>query len=243
MNITHLIQLFRAYFIENKRTLLICCLISFGLLALAFATNAMPEILPITPYFITLWIAGSFFQFSLKKNSSVHFFNLPVTTAEKFTHAVLSILFIGVVIHLLAFAGAYFGYYVIYPLLHINIDEVRWLANDRPSIWKQLTWRRDPNLTYGVTLAALLFGSIYFKTKAIFKSLGSGLSFLIGIGLYFWALFSIIFCKEINSANRGSINFNLTDSPFWQEYYYIIPITLIVFFLSLTYLRLKETEV
>jgi hypothetical protein len=245
MNITHLIHLFRAYFIENKKTLLICCLISFGLLALAFATNAMPEILPVTPYLIMLWIVGSFFQFSLKKNNSVHFFNLPVTTAEKFTHSILAILFIGIVIHTLAFAGAYFGYYVIYPLLHVNIDEVRWIANGRMSIWEQLTWTKPIYWTYGVGLAAFLFGSIYFKTKAIFKSLGSGLGFLTGIGFYFWALVSITFRALFNgeSQYRSSVNINLTDTPFWQEHYYVIPIALIVFFLSLTYLRLKETEV
>jgi hypothetical protein len=245
MNITHLRHLFRAYLIESKRTLLICSLISFGLLALAFATNAMPEILPITPYLITLWIAGSFFQFSLKKNNSVHFFNLPVTTAEKFIHAILTTLLIGIGIHLIAFVGAYIGYYLIHPLLHINIDKARWIANDKMSIWNQLIMHKKAYWFYGASLAALLFGSIYFKTKAIVKSLSSGLGFLFGIALYFWALFSITFWKDINSIHQynGSMDFNLADSPFWYEHYYIAPIALIVFFLSLTYLRLRETEV
>jgi hypothetical protein len=245
MNIIRLTHLFRAYLIENKKTLLICCLISFGLLAFAFSINAMPEILPVTPYFIILWLTGSFFQFSLKKNNSAHFFNLPITTAEKFTHAILTILLIGIVIHLLAFAGAYFGYYIVHPLLHNNIDEYRWIANDRMSIWKQLTFLKGTYWVYGVGIAALLLGSIYFKTKALLKSLGSALGLSTVFSLYFLALTYIAFGKLLNGGNEyhDSVNFNLADSPFWQEHYYLIPIALIVFFLSLTYLRLKETEV
>ncbi|MDR2971277.1 MAG: hypothetical protein LBU83_05025 [Bacteroidales bacterium] len=245
MNILNITNLFRAYFIENKKTLLICCLISFGLLAFAFTVNTMPEILPITPYIITLWFAGSFFQSSLKKNNSTHFFNLPVSNAEKFIHSVLTIIIIGAVIHLLSFAGAYTGYYLIHPLLNNNIEEYQWIVNNKIAVWDQLLMQKEAYWTYSVGGTALLFGSIYFKSKAIIKSVGSGLGILLGISFYFLALISITFRALFNAEPlyRSSININFSDTPFLQEYYFLIPIALIVFFLSLTYLRLKETEV
>jgi hypothetical protein len=245
MNITRLTHLFRAYFIENKKTLLICCLISFGLLAFAFTVNAMPEIEPFTPYLITLWFAGSFFQSSLKKNNSTHFFNLPVSTTEKFIHSVVVLIIIGAAVHLLAFAGAYTGHYLIHPLLNNNINEYRWIGNGKMAVWDQLILYKEAYWVYGIGMVSLLFGSIYFKTKAIIKSVGSGLGILLGISFYYLGLIAITFRALFNGdpLYRSSLNINLTNSPFWQEHYYLIPIVLIVFFLSLTYLRLRETEV
>jgi hypothetical protein len=239
MNITHIINLFRAYFIENKKLLLICSVITFALVAWEFTSTAIPEISLMVPYLIPLWIAGTCFQSSLKRNNCTHFFNLPVTTCEKFLYATVSILIIGVVFQLLGIAGAYTGRYLIRPLLYSES-----YLHYRFNIIEYLLGLKE-YLYYAAALIGLFFGSIYFKKNAFWKTLAIGVGFLFSIALYSWALISITFWKEINSAHqyRGSINFNLADTPFWQEHHYIIPIVLIVFFLSLTYLRLRETEV
>jgi len=240
MNITHIINLFRAYFIENKKSLLISCLISFGILTFAHSIHAMPEIAPITPFVITVWLAASFFQFSLKKNNCTHFFNLPVTTCEKFTHAIATLIIFGVVIHFLALAGAYVGYFLIHPLLNNSIDETRWIINGRVDIWEQylLDWKVVAFYIAGIV--AFLFGSIYFKRKALLKSLGCSMGFSFGLSFYTLGLIYIAF-GSINSSNN--VSFNIANGDFLYEHWYIVPITLTLFFLSLTYLRLRETEV
>jgi membrane-associated PAP2 superfamily phosphatase len=189
-----------------------------------------------------LWLACSFFQFSLKKNNSIHFFNLPVTTLEKFTHALLAVGVIGIVIHLLAFAGAYTGYYFVRPLF--QIEESKWIIDG--SLWKELAWHKEAYWGYAAALAALLFGSIYFRTKALIKSIGTFLAFSFASSLYSFLLFYIAFGNIWNKKEllaEHSININIIDPLSWEEYYYVAPIAVIMFFLSLTYLRLRETEV
>ena len=248
MNTTHIINLFRAYFFEHKKMLLICCIISFGALAWAFANRAMPEILPITPYFIVIWVAGNFFQFSLKKNNSAHFFNLPVTAADKLIHSIVVILLLGIVIHSLALAGAYIGYYVIHPLLNTNINEIRWTIHGKMSIWEQLILiDKGAYLYYLAAISAFLFGSIYFKKNAFWITIACGIGFFFGVFLYYLALLFIVLgtIKDLGGYQYSfeSTSISMLTSLFSQDNYYIIPIVLILFFLSLTYLRLKETEV
>jgi len=240
MNITHIINLFRAYFIENKKTLLISCLISFGILTFAHTINAMPELAPIAPFAITLWLAGNFFQSSLKKNNCTHFFNLPVTTCEKFTHAIVTLAVFGIIIHFLALAGAYAGYYVVHPLLNTDINETRWLINGKMDIWGQYCLNWHIISYYIAAIVTFLFGSIYFRRWAFLKSIGWGLGFSFGISFYALGLIYIAF-GSMSSSNNVSIN--IANGDFLYEHWYIFPIAIIVFFLSLTYLRLKETEV
>jgi hypothetical protein len=247
MNIIRINNLFRAYFIENRKMLLICCLISFGALAWCFTISAMPEILPIAPYVIMLFLAGMFFQSSLKKNNSTHFFNLPVSTAEKFIHATVVLLILGIVIHLIAFAGAYTGCHLIRPIFNHEVDTNRWIFNGRMSIWNQLVLFWQQYLVYAAALSAALFGSIYFRGKALIKTLGVGVGFLFGIALWSFMLIRLFlwdFFTNLRDSNIDSgDNFNIMGPGFLENHYYIISIVLIVFFLSLTYLRLRETEV
>jgi hypothetical protein len=77
------------------------------------------------------------------------------------------------------------------------------------------------------------------------NALTHGMGILFGISLYYLALFFITF-KTTRPTFPMEIHIP-QDIPqhslFWQNHFYIIPIALILFFLSLTYLRLKETEV
>ena len=238
MNIIHITNLFRAYFIENKKTLLILCIITFGIAAFAFTLSPYPEVIPELPALLLFWVAGTFFQFALKKSNSAHFFNLPATTAEKFIHSIVTIAFVGITLHILMLAGAYTGHYLIRPLIYSG--ESTHIANGL-SILKMSMWSLDDYLTNITVISAFLFGSIYFRKNAFIKSLAIGTGVLFGVALYFVGLLLAIFGK--GSLSNGSVNIDITDFVFIQDYYYFIPIVAVLFFLSLTYLRLKETEV
>jgi hypothetical protein len=245
MNLTRLTNLFRSSFIENKKTLLICSIISFSVLAFGFTISAMPEIAPLTPYALMFFLSGMFFQPSLKKNNSTYFFNLPVSTIEKFIHAIVVIIIIGVIIHLLAIAGAFTGYYVFHPLLHNDIDINRWVANGKMDIINQLMFDRTNLYIYAVLISVFLFGSVYFKSKAFIKTIAVGTIVSSSFSFYIFILMTIVFRNLFIDLRETKIDFefNIMGSSFWQNYSHVIPIALILFFLSLTYLRLRETEV
>lgn len=230
MNITHIINLFRAYLIENKKILLIYCLATFALAVLGSSFFSVPVLSLIVPYLILIWVAGTFFQSSLKKNNCTHFFNLPVTTAEKFTHAVGVILVLLIALAALLLAGTYIGTYFIRPL-YIPITSDWQLSSE---IYKMVSW------DFATSLSVFLFGSIYFKKNSFIKTWGTVSVISIAVIFYFFGLIFIVFgtrSAEINSS------INIFDFSFFQNYYYLLYSVVILFFLSLTYLRLKETEV
>jgi len=231
MNITNIIHLFRAYFIENKRTLLIYCLITFVVAVLGFSTNTMQIVAVLLPYFILYWVAGTFFQFALKGGSSTHFFSLPVTAGEKFIHAITIILTLGITLLAVTFVGAYAGAYLIRPLYNIGPA----IMQMDTTILKLINW---DSLS---SLSLFLFGSIYFKKNAFIKTWASISGIAIGVTVYFMGLVFLIF-GNLGKIDQ-SMNINIVDYPFFQNYYYLITIAFGVFFLSLTYLRLRETEV
>jgi len=232
MNIFNITNLFRAYFIENKKMLLLCSIITFALVVWGFS-SATPEISPFLPWIILLWIAGTFFQSSLKRNNSTHFYNLPVTAGEKLFYTTVLLLIMGIIFHLLSWAGAYTGRYLIYPLLHQNSSmEFRFTISEfLPMIKIEII------LLYLAALFAFLFGSIYFKRNSFWITLASGTGIMLGIALYNLILLFITFGRDISGKN---INLNY---EFIGGHNYIFSSIIILFFLSLTYLRLKETEV
>ena len=234
MNITHIINLLRAYFIENKKMLFICCIISFALVAWGFSDSAMPEISPFLPWLILFWITGTFFQSTLKRNNCTHFFNLPVRSCEKFTYAIITIILIAISFQLSSIAGAYTGRFLIRPLLHTGAS-----MDFRLSIMECLGLDRISHLLlWTAALSTLLFGSIFYKKNALWKTLGTGLGFLMAIGIYHLILLSIAFGGELY--NNPNIHLNY---EFIGEYKEVVLSVITLFFLSLTYLRLKETEV
>jgi hypothetical protein len=238
MNITNIINLIRAYFIENKRKLLIQCFCVFGIAIFGFSITD-PQLIPVIIFFIFLGIAGSFFQSSLKKNNSTHFFTLPANYTEKFIYAVITLIIVAIVFQMLAIAGAYIGFRCFRPLFWTNIYTL-----DDFGFWSIIVARPKAYLYLAVTVLAFLFGSIYFKRKAFLKTLSIGLGFLSVMAILFLILLRIVFFDLRNNDIElyNSLNINL-EPLFSSNYYYILPIALIVFFLSLTYLRLKETEV
>jgi len=237
MNIIRILNLNRAFFIESKKRLLICSLTTFGVVTMGFSISAMPEILPFFSYFVLFFLVA-LGNSNLIKNYSTHFNTLPASTSEKFTHAIFSIIIVGIMLQVFSLLGAWVGHYLILPLLRSEINTHGY------SFWDLNFMFSKAYFVYFSFLSVFLFGTIYFKKNVFLKTLGTGIGFLFGISVYFLTLAYFTF-KSIRNVNfEGDlININLTDHSFFQNYWYIFPVFLILFFLSLTYLRLRETEV
>ena len=245
MNITHIKYLLRAYFIENKKMLLICCLATFVVSTWGYSISTYPEFMPMLPYFCTLIIAGRFFQSSLKKNNTIHFFSLPVTSGEKLTTAIIVLIISSIGLYLLAIVGAYTGHCFIRPIL---FPEASMRFFHDMSLWETFRMDFEFSLHLVASIAIFLFGSIYFKKRAILKTICLGGGFLFAISLYNLLLIFIAFgSSEMFISSEYSFEITSKSSmlhfSFYDHFIYILPCFLILFFLSLTYLSLKETEV
>jgi hypothetical protein len=231
MNITHIINLLRAYFIENKKRLLICGSIAFVWEILASILH-WPAL--FLPYFILFFLV-CFTIFGVKNRA--HFLNLPASTAEKFIHAILLFFILGIGLYLLSIAGAYTAKYLICPILYSGTSKS--IYGDT-NIFRSSIWTTKDYLTYAATISVFLFGSIYFKSNAFIKTAGSILGVSFGISMYFLMLLYFFFGKNINSIGNSTVGG--IDFSFIGDYYYVTSTLIILFFLSLTYLRLRETE-
>ena len=235
MAITNIIHLFRAYFIENKKRLLLYCIITLGIAIYDFTTSVTPELSPFLPFLLLCITAGTFFQHSLKNNNRNFFFNLPVSTAEKFTCSVLIILILAIVLLSLQLAGSYIGWYLARPVFGLDMTF--------HPIFQGVLYMSIPTglgacLFHAMLISIFLFGSIYFKKNALFKTLASGAGFVAGVLLYYLLLFCIVFGKDLFLMNNINLDYMLISGNLIVFY-----IVMILFSLSLTYLRLKETEV
>jgi hypothetical protein len=210
--------------------LLLCCIISFGALALEYSFNATERALLVIPLFVMFWIAGTFFQPLLKRNNSAFLFNLPVSAGERLIYAIAVLVILSVIIQLLGIAGAYTGYYVIHPLFNTNIGDVKWLVDDTTGI--KTYWDWEGYAYYFAIISAFLFGSIYFKKNAFW------LTTICIIGFFFTSLFYHLALFYITFGTISSFSFCIGGT---NDYY--ISIALIPLFFLLIYLRLRETEV
>jgi hypothetical protein len=234
MNILNTINLVRAYIIENKLRLLIGSSIIFLFAILGFSTSAMPEIAPSVPY-IFLFFLVCFTIFGIKNNRA-HFFTLPVSTVEKFIFTIAVILILGVVFQTIEIVGASIGRYLILPYFRSEIHTHGY------SFLSLNILNLKGYLKFAAYMSVFLFGSIYFNKNAFLKTIGILIGFGFSIGLYVLGLTLIAF-GELKNQGMVLIDKNLINISFWESYWYILPIAVIAFFLSLTYLRLRETEV
>ena len=231
MNLKRISYLLIAYFIENKKILLLCCFLVFAAGVLGSASNNLTVFAIALVCFIPCWIAGTFFKSSLKKNNSAHFFNLPVTTAEKLCNAIVVVFAFGAIIFTLHFLGNCIGRYGLCPFLDI--------ANELRVSSFFILDGLSSFLYYAVILVVFLFGSIYFKKNAFWKTLACGIAFFIVLSLY---ADTLIYFANIKLFAPTEAMFKWRNLSFFDQSY-ILPIAVIVLFGSLIYLRLKETEV
>jgi hypothetical protein len=240
MNITRIINLFRAHFIERKRMLLILSIIAFAVATLDSINGLLEQSVALFFIFLIV-IAGMFFQSSLKRNNSVHFFNLPVTAGEKLVNAIVVLITLTIVFQIIMVAGAYTGYYLIRPAFNI---EASGFIVDGISILKLNIWDSEGYVLFAAALSVFLFGSIYFKRMAFLKTLAIGAGFFIVIFLYNLLLISIAFGNSLGEYSfYDTRRVQMLHASFYEGFEYIIPIMITLFFLSITWLRLKETEV
>jgi hypothetical protein len=191
------------------------------------------------------FIAGTFFQFSLKNNNEAHLLTLPVSSAEKLIYSVVVLTVLGFVIQLLTIAGVNLGYWVLRPLVDSSFVTGEGIIHvfDTPTV---KTW--DGFLVYVSGLSIFLFGSIYFKKLAFIKTISCGLGFSFIVPLYNLLLNLIAFGNATPFAGSG-YPFETTSKliifhvSFYEEYLSWACAAITLFFFLLTYLRLKETEV
>jgi len=245
MKIKRINHLLRAYYFENKKRLFGAAIIIFAVAVLE-SINGLLEISPLVYFGVMIGLAGMFFQSSLKRENSVHFFNLPVTAGEKLVNAmvVLSVLF--VVFHLIMVAGTYMSYYLLRPVFYSGENI---LVAKGKSIWDLSIWFWEGYLLFAAAISVFLFGSIYFKKNAFLITLACGVGFLFVIPIYNWLLILVAF-NSSNPFTGGEypIEYTAKINMFNPAFFYggfesVLFIAATLFFLALTYLRLKETEV
>jgi len=220
--------------------MLICCLIVFAAATLDFTLSYSAGLSIFLACFIPYWVAGRFFQSSLKSTNSTHFFNLPVTTGEKLLNATITVIVLGFIIELFLVAGGYLGYYGIRPVLNPEQECIYQKIGVDLFYGELYDWKMY--LYYAVPLFVFLFGSIYFKKNSFWKTFGCGMGFFAGIAFYILVLLAISFRNFDETLLSSNATVELRDYSFVTQSH-IIPIVVILFFISLTYLRLKETEV
>jgi len=229
MNITNINSLLKAYFIENKKTLLILCVIIFGTTLFLYTLPSVSEDVRDFPSYLWFWLAGTFFQPYLRKNSSTHFFSLPASIVEKFIHAVVIVLLAGIAIEALTSAGACVGQYFIRPFFYFSETNVGILELTSSKVFDYL-------LSLAIATGFLL-GSIYFRRHAFIKSLAIGIGILFAVAIYFRVMERIVYGKLLDNSAPDAELF------FFQDYHSLMLCVLALFFLLLTYLRLRKTEV
>jgi hypothetical protein len=242
MNITRIINLLRANFIEDKKILLILSIIVFFVATLE-AISGLLEVSPVITYGCVIFVAGMFFHTPLRKDNGTHVFHLPVTAGEKLINAVMVLISATITFHIIMLIGTYLGYYGLRPFFGMGGNNI--LVKDGLSIVKLSIMNFNGYLFFAMALAIFLFGSIYFKGRAMLKTIATSIGLLLGFAIYAIALLAIAFrgTSGSRSLNISGDDINIVVHPFFQNHYYIFPVLIIVFFLSLTYLRLRETEV
>jgi hypothetical protein len=229
MNITNINILLRAYFIENKKRWLILGIIIFGVTVFFYTLPSVPEDVRDFPFYLWFWIAGTFFQPYLRKNSSTHFFSFPASIVEKFIHAVVVVLFAGVVIELLTLAGACIGQHLIRSFFYFYESNV--------SIWEFNSAKKFEYLLNIAVAMAFLYGSIYFRKHAFIKTLAIGIGVLFAVAIYFRVMERIIYGELLNNSAP------VAELFLFPNFHFFFLCILTLFFLFLTYLRLRKTEV
>lgn len=239
MNIQNIKKMIASYLIENGRRDLIN--ISFMMMIitfiLAFMTRNITGPFVIASFLIIYYTSRKFWQLG-KASANIHYLTLPASTLDKLaSNFVITNIFYVIE----AFGGVFLGYLLFYLVLQLpNFSEINFSFRGGLPDW---TFKNNI-LPFYTALAIFFFGSIYFKKRALGKTIlyGIGIFFSISIICFItmWLNFRFtipdfegFLTTRYNFPSSGSVN---------SAFSYVFCIAIILFSYVLSYFRLRETE-
>ncbi len=239
MNPRTIINLLRLYILENKTWFL------QSAVALFIATIILTPILGLqfhnvifTIYFISM--VGRFFQ-KTKPGEAIRYYTIPATAIERMVAAVFMIYSFWLVMTLLITTGAWLSDILMNkPIIHLNSVDVD------PFTYLEMQLNQFGKVS--LIISIFLFGSVYFKSSAVgftFVSivlLGLVSSMILGVSAT-WML------DVYSDAMQGRSGMYISNNEiqFLWQYSNVIDVVICTitlgFFYTLTYFKLRETEV
>ncbi|MCR4857940.1 MAG: hypothetical protein K5890_07070 [Bacteroidales bacterium] len=243
MNIKNIMNLLKAYFIENWKT----DLFQFGILATIILFSGLTPGHPMSVFNLALVLAITFlviyperlFRNLHSSSPKIHYLSIPASNGEKVvTNMLLANVYFVALLALSCALGL--------ALVHLYW-KVRGLGG--PVLWVHGFFEADNILMLFVTISVFFFGSIYFRKRTTLSTIGVG---LLVVTLFFILLSLTMWVNGMTLIPEGA-NFH---DYFWDfDFSYsmsdkasdILGYTLcsvaIVYFYTLSFLRMKETEV
>lgn len=246
MKIQNIKKLLRLYFIENwKKDLLWVfgplCLITFLIVQIQSAS--------LFPSIVELFVAAVFllsfpdrlFNNLRSPSQGIHYLMIPANTTEK---VVTNILLTNIYVVLGLAVSIYVGYSLSYLVLELrNIPNLPGYMERyaRLADWDIIDW-----ISFETALSVFFFGSIYFRKKGFYKTVGIASA----VSTAFCSLFilvvwlNLVSTADLNFSNYSwySTMFEDVPSKLIKPLYITVNIVVIVFFYGLSFLRMKETE-
>jgi len=241
MNIQHIKNLLRLYFIENWKRDVIW---TFGILCLATLlfvqmnpreySNA-PEII-VAVIFLAI-TPDRLFKNIGRASQRIHYMMIPATSKEKI---VTNILLANIYMVLGIAISIFVGYSLSYLILELrNIPDLPSYMERYASLG---TWDLCGWLTFEAALSIYFFGSIYFRRKGFIKTIGV----CAALGITFFLLYILVIGLNarctLGPASADWISYNLSIYDSLEPLYIVGNIIAIIFFYGLSFLRMKETE-
>ena len=233
MNTNNIFNLIKRYFIESGKKdinsflliVLIIAFVSFFSVSGSISDSMMVFLLLV----MGIIYAGRIFGVFQPAGKAIHYLTIPASTAEK---TIANGLLVFVYFNILLMVSLILGN-VIGGLAHKLLDSAYIYHFDMPFDFDDL-------LLLLILESVYMFGSIYFKNRAVIKT-----SLIIfGIFFFFIILDTIILSQYLNhfgqqSIQRGNEFFDKFNVE-WLEYG--ISVLTFFFFNFMTWLRLRETE-
>ncbi len=233
MNFRNIINLSRRYFIEGGRkditTFFIVTLIIAFIGFIQPMGRVSDSFMAFVLFIMSVLYAGRTFSIFQPVSKTIHYLTIPASTAEKtLFNACLVYLYYNALLIAALFLGT-----TISELIHKLMSSDYNFQLYFPFDWSDL-------LSLLTLESVFLFGSIYFKTHPVAKTLLS----LMVIMIFFFILDTSIFGHYMNSLSPEKmmhLNKSMEEATI-NHYAYGFCIVVFVFFNFMTWLRLRETE-
>lgn len=246
-------HLTKRYYVLNYKRIIIEMLGGIGILSILGALGAKHaengHQMILVWYYIIIFLGGyittsNIFSELHKPEKSIHFLTLPASSFEKLVSGWLNSTIIFIVMTFIAYQIAFF-LSTLLALWWFKID-LQWINILDAGFFKAC-------ILYIITQSVFLFGAVYFKGKNFFKTIFALFLLFLVYSIYHSLVGSVALNEittlffEGNSVDLGEA----ISAPGLEDYaentlvpilkfifYYIMPI----FFLTLSYIKLKERE-